>query len=818
LTTESAFIPAPHDGISQSAPQIRLAAQASDLQDCLVDIPNGFRKRPPLSWLGQVVATGALATARIHKLKDPDDASIKFLVLNREGAATVPRLFDSAMAAISLTTTGAAQTYLNTAATPLKTTLRTTQAIDYTFLTSRTLPITIDPSLNATRPHEALVFVKSGAYGKKYQLLVQKSGGTLRSAYVTTPSGATASDSFFVATDHIAGALAGADAYTAANGAANSSIQTDLATDGFTVTIKGAVIYLSHTTDFTVNVQDDQGGVAIKAIKDTVNDFSDLPNDGVTDGFTVSVIPTRGDNNGAYYVKYNVNPSRGSKPWSETYAPGSQKGFLLTTMPIGVYKDSGGVWNCAALPWMQRSVGDQTLAIDPLFVGDTIQDIGYNFGRLIILSSEECFMAAADNPFRIYPATLTTQIDSDPISLVAPSGNAKFRSITSFSSDAFEGAYLTGLLQQCILRSPGGGPVTPNAAKLGKLSGYTLKDTFTNMRPVPNNNKVYLPIPLGSLYSGIREMKLDRISGESLGNDMTAAVPKLLPAGLDVSATSEATYTSMYGVAGGTKIYTHVFRYSDNERVQNGLFTWNLPSGWTLCDIINEGTLFYFFLVNAARMCCFTLETNPEEVDQNFPGATILTKLDMRQTQDQITGAVYTAASDTTLIGSNVPLPAGQGYVAASAPGAAYPEGYLAEVVSQPSATSIMVKGDWSFMPFYLGISYVGLWTLSPINKYSQDSRIIHGRLTLARLTFDLKASSAIAVEVTNAGRPVRRKELAVQPSLGSPTLFTGALVVPVKGDTRQVTITVRDEGHIGATISGFEWEGDFESKTHRIT
>jgi hypothetical protein len=816
MAIESAFIPAPHDGISQSAPQIRLAAQASDLQDCLVDIPNGFRKRPPLSWLGQVLASGALATARIHKLKDPDDASIKFLVVNRESSVTVPRLFDATMASISLTTTGAAQAYLNTAATPLKTTLRATQAIDYTFLTSRILPITIDASLNATRAHEALVFVKSGAYGKKYQLLVQKSGGTLRSAYVTTPSGAVASDSFWVATDHIAAALAGADTYTAANGAAYSSIQTDLATDGFTVTIKGAVIYLSHTTDFTVNVQDDQGGVAIKAIKDTVNDFSDLPNDGVTDGFTVSVIPTRGDNNGAYYVKYNVNPSRGSKPWSETYAPGSQKGFLLTTMPIGIYKDSGGVWNCAALPWMQRSVGDQSLAIDPLFVGDTIQDIGYNFGRLIILSSEECFMTAADNPFRVYPATLTTQIDSDPISLVAPSGNAKFRSITSFSSDAFEGAYLTGLLQQCILRAPGGGPVTPNAVKLGKLSGYTLKDAFTNMRPVPNNNKVYLPIPLGSLYSGIREMKLDRISGESLGNDMTAAVPRFLPAGLDVSATSETTYTSMYGVAGTTKVYTHVFRYSDNERVQNGLFTWNLPTGWTLCDIICEGTLFYFFLVSAGRMCCFTMETNPEEKDS--VGATILTKLDMRQTQAQVVSIAYTAGTDTTLITSQVDLPVGQGYVAATYPGGTFPEGYLAEVVAQPAANTIRVKGNWSAAPFYLGISYVGLWTLSPINKYSQDSRIIHGRLTLARLTFDLKDSSALSVEVANAGRATRRKELAVQPSLGSPTLFTGALVVPVKGDTRQVTITVRDEGHIGATISGFEWEGDFENKTRRIT
>lgn len=817
MSSQSAYVPAPFNGISQSAPQVRLLEQAQDLQDCLVDLPDGFRKRPPLRWLGEVIATGGLATARAHKIIDPDDGSLKFLFVNREGAATVPRLYTAALGAVSVTISGAAQTYLNTAATPLKTNLRISQAVDNTLITSRNLGVATDASLNATRPHEALVFVKSGAFGKKYQLLVQKSGGTLRTGIVVTPDGTDASDSFFVATDHIAGALAGADTYTGANGATHTSIATDLATDGFTVTIEGAVIYLAHTTDFTVNVQDDQGGVAMVRAKDTVNNFSDLPNNGVTDGFTVSVIPTRGDNQGAYYVKFVRNPSRGSKPWQETVAPGSQKGFDITNMPIRIRKDSGGIWQCEAAPWMQRTVGNQTLCVDPLFVGDSIQDVGYAFGRIMILSQEECFLTAADNPFRIYPATLVSQIDSDPVSLSPPASDAKFRSISTFSSGDFEGAFLTGLQQQCILKTQTGQPVTPTSCKLNKMSSFVEKDTFMDLRPITNNNKVYLPVPLGTLYTQIREMQLDRISGETLGDDLTAAQPRFFPAGINVAATSETNYLTLYGIAGTAKIYAHLVRYSQNQRAQNGPFTWNLPTGWTLVDIISHGTLFYFFLLNAGRVCVFTMETNAQSLDDDA-SSTVSTKLDLKQSESEVTSRTYSAGLDQTTIVSKVSLPTGLGWVAARAGGTGYHEGYLAEVVSQ-AGTSIVVKGDWTgTQKFYVGVAYVGIWQPSVIAKYSpQDSRIMHGVLTVARIHLDMTNASACSVEVNLGTRSTRHYDLRKN-TLGTPTLYTGPWTVPIKGEAQSVRIRILDEGHIGATISGFEWEGDFVSNVRRTT
>lgn len=821
MSQESAYVPAPYNGISQSAPQVRLLEQAADLQDIIVDLPDGARKRPPLKWLGKILSAGATTSGKVHAITDPDDASLRFLLMNNDGGHIQARLFDGAsLANIGLTVSGPAQTYLDTCADPLKSTMRIAQAVDYSMIVSRNHVVGVDGSPFPTRPHEALVWVKSGAYGKKYQLLVQKAGGPLRTGTVVTPSGDTASDSFWVATDHIAGAIAGSDPYTTANGAAHTSIQSELATDGFTVTIKGAVIYLAHTTDFTVAVQDDQGGTAMIAVKDTVNNFSDLPADGVTNGFTVSVIPSRGDKQGAYYVTYNTNPSRGQQKWQETVAPGGQKGFALADMPVAVYKDGSGDWQCDRPGWKQRTVGDQTLAIDPLFVGDTIQDVGFAFGRLIILSQEECFLSAADDPFRVYPATLTTQIDSDPISLNPPSQNARFRSITTWSSDNFEGAFLTGLKQQAILRNTSDGPVTPTAVKLNRMSAYELREPFADLRPLYNNNKAYLPIPLGDLYTGIREMKLDRSSGETLGDDMTAAQPKYLPAGINVGATCQTNFMAMYGVAGTNKIYTHLFRYNDNQRVQNGLFTWNIPTGWLLMDIISVGTVFYFFLVCQpdSSLHVFTMETNPQSLDED-PSSTVLTKLDMRVSDLQAVSVVYSPMAETTTIVGPLPIRSGNGYVAARAGGTGpYPEGYLAEVVSQPTATSITVKGNWAAQSFYFGEGYVAEWTPSTINKYSpQDNRIMHGSLTLDRIWFDLKDASSLTVKVQNGSRSPRSYSLRMN-NFGLPTLYTGEFIVPVKGLNKQVTIRIRDEGHIGATISGFEWEGDFIPKMRRTT
>lgn len=823
MATESSYIPAPYNGVSQAAPQVRLQEQAEALLDAWVDLPDGWRKRPPLIWAGKILNANADTTGRVHKLKDPDDGSVKFLLLNRESSTVTARLFNTDTSIIAgLAVSGPAQTYLNTCAagSSLKRDMRVSQAIDFSIITSRLQTVTVDASLNTGRPFEGLVFIKSGAFGKKYQCTVTKSGGTPRVGSVITPDGTDASDSFWVATDHIAGAMFGSDGYTAANGAGHTSIQTDLGTDGFTIVIQGAVTYLSHpSSDFTIQIQDDQGGTATSAAKGTVNNFTDLPKNGITDGFTVKVLPQRGDKQGSYWVKFLSAPSPGV--WVETVGPGSQKGVDITTMPIGLVKHADATWHIDQLPWIQRTVGDESLSIDPLFVGDTIQDVAYSFGRLLLVSSEEAFLSAADSPFRIYPATLTTQIDSDPISLSPPSGDAKFKAATTFSSDSFEATFIAGLQQQCALRSLGDGPVTPTSVKLARLCRYQMPVATLDGRPVANNSKIYLQIPLGTGYAGIREIAVQNVTGETLGDDLTAATPKLIPQGFDIEATIETSYVNLYSKSGTNSYWLHFFRYSEGRRVQNGIFPCKLPVGWLMVDVCSEGTLFYIFAAHLdGTMHVFTMETNPKSLDVEGL-STVLTKFDLRQSEAQVVSRTYDANTQRTTIVSNLVLPGGSGYLSAAANASAqtYPEGYLAEVISQPTTTSIIVKGDWTgAQKFYLGVGYSGYWRVSTINKYSPgDNRIMHGDLTIARITLDVAAASALTAKVSIGNRSQRSYDLR-RVTFGVPSLYDGPFVVPVKGENRRTVIEIFDNGHIGATVTGFEWEGDWTSKVRRVT
>lgn len=231
-----------------------------------------------------------------------------------------------------------------------------------------------------------------------------------------------------------------------------------MATAGFVVSISGPVIYLKHpTTDFTIQIQDSQGGAAMVAVKDSVSLFSDLPNGDVPDGFVIKIDPTAAEGSlpsGSYYLQftstssYSGNVSQGL--WKETVGPGSEKGFLTTTMPVGIIKDTGN-WYLRPLAWKNRAVGDQTLAPDPDFVGSSLRDVGYCFERLALVSEEEVFLCAVDDPFRCYPSTMTTAIDSDPFSMVTPGASrAHFYAIIPFN-DTF---IIHGLRKQAVILPP----------------------------------------------------------------------------------------------------------------------------------------------------------------------------------------------------------------------------------------------------------------------------------------------------------------------------------------------------------------------------
>lgn len=830
MSSQSSYVPVPFNGLSQAAPQLRLLEQAEDLSNVLVDLPNGLRKRPPLTWKAKLLSSNGATSGRAFKVIDPDDGSVKHLFINRESTTTVARLYDDTFTSVSLTIASGAQTYLNGIVNP-KDDLRIAQGVDYTFLIDRSLDTAIDGTDNPVRPYEALIFCKTGSYGRTYTVTITRDGGSPIVGSCHTPSGGDAGNAHWVGTDKIMNAIfESSDTFTGENGATHTNIYSDLISDGFELTLEGDVLYITHDTDdFTITVTDEQAGTAFFAAKVRINNFEDLPKKCPVSGFTIKVRPLRGDERGAYWVTYSTDDETPGI-WKETYAPGSQAGVDPDTMPVALVKHSDGSWHIDTLGWGQRTVGDETTAADPLFVGQPIQDIGYAFGRLVLISRSEAYLTAADDPFRLYPITMTSAIDSDPVSLVPPSGEAQFFTVAQFEKSLVA----IGRVQQCVIRSLADGSATATSVRMDDLSRFTLAPEQENLKPVTVNQKIYLPVPQSetSLYTGIHEVKIDRVSGEDFTDDLTAATPSLIPKDLDAVASLEKSYMALYGVSGGDDLWLHIFRYAENQRVQNGIFPWSLPTGWELVDITSDKTTFFIYAKpsSAAEVHVGTIDMDPNTKDDTS-GARALTRWDWRQTESDVVSVTYDASTGYSTITSRVTLPSGKGYVSArhNASAQTFVEGEIAEAVSQPTSTSIVVKGDWtSPQKFWLGIQYRGSYKPTRVYPISgKDQRVLHGgRLRLQHIFVDISnAFPDITCTVTIAKRAGETSEQRSSRTytlgniaLGFPEAYTGKWRIPIMSDTQKVSLEFIDDWHLGARISGFEWFGDFVLKGNRLT
>lgn len=851
----SGWIEAPSQGVTQASDQIRLKNQAADLQQCLVDIPDGHRKRPPLDFVGNAQPAIGVQDpyCEMRIITDPDTGALLYFVLNNEESGSnwnvKPYLFEyPSLTPVTCNITTPARTYLNTNNNPgdslnVHQDIGITQAVDYTILCNRTVVAANQSGANPTRNPEGLVFIKTGGYAKTYTLTITiPSTSTTLVCSVTTPDGNVAADATWVGTDTILSGLMGpptpVGGYTVTgdgalvtfNGTNGLNMYSALLSNGFTVEIAGAVGYLKNTVDFTMAIFDDQGGTAADVIKDSVTAFSDLPNSGPPNGFTIKIDPQAAEGSlasGAYYLQYNTSSSWSSNStggtWKECVGPGSALGIDPTTMPVALTKTSG-TWGIDVLPWTARTVGDATLSPDPEFVGSVIEDVGYCFERLALISSEEVFLCAVDNPFRIYPSTMTTQVDSDPFSMITPGASrAYFYSIIPFNRTFI----VFGRRKQAVISPPAQGPVTPSSTRLEELTSYETEDINFDrqltLRPTFSDRYAYYPQLRSENWFAIYEIALDRLSNQPLSEDLTPHLPRYLPSTIDRAVTVQSAYLILYAESGGNDIWAHMFRYGGSgynyQRLQNAWQHWNLPANWSVAAFQQRGTLIHFLLKDPSgfgRFC--SMDTAPQALDPDI-SSTIQTMLDIRVIESQCPIApVYTASTNTTLIQIPIILTANH-RIAVRAPVTKLPEGYLGNIENfgSPANTYLTVQGDWTGVNFFVGVKYTSTWELNTIYYVDQAGHVYYeAPLTLQRLKAALYRTSFMGC-LTQVGNRAGRSYSLKNNILGSPMLYTGQWEVPVAGDNAQLGITFINDSHLPHRISGFNWWGEFDAKAQRV-
>lgn len=833
MPRQSDYIQAPYQGVSQAAPQVRLSEQAEAIVNASLNVPQGAEKRPPFEFLCKLAGHPGDPNGFFGLVNQAGNDYA--LTLTNEAGTVVPRLYPLAglplaysatgLATVSIAIEALAQSYLNSGSPSPNLDIPALTVEDYTFLLNRKKVVAKQAGLTPSRPYEAIIWVRAGAYGRTYKVTVTPSSGTPVTVTLHTPNGTDPSDADWVDTGVITGGLGSGTYSYGMNGASISGALSTLGAQGFTVSqtpTGGSQIYISHPTiDFTVAVADGQGGDALTVIKERAQSFSDLPRKAV-DGFVVRITQQSASDRDDFYVTYNESAGPGTGVWEETLGPGAERGLDPNTMPVGLVNESGS-WHLRVLQWEGRLVGDENLSPDPDFVGRTLSDICFWKERLGLLSAEGITLSSANDPFKMYPTTLATVIASDAVSLFNPfDQQAQFAYAIPFDRKLV----LWGKKAQAQVTSDG--PFTPDTADIDEFSTY---EYATEASPQGSNNRLYFAAPRGPNYSSVYEMDINQTTSTVEGDDLSVSVPRYVPAQVDRIASCPVNYQMVYGRSGETTLTPHLFRYAEKQRVQNAWSKWELPEGYTYGGGFFLNTSFYVLACKGGAAYLLKADTAPGNLDPDV-SARIRTHLDLRVTQDQILRSFNAGTGQTTL---TLPYPAPSSVqVAAAAPGGLAgeeaeegvllpaPEGTLAEVVSS-AGTSVVVAGDWTGVDLFVGEPYEKSIELSKI--YARDAEgnpLRSGRLVLKKLIFDLDETSYLKVRVTVGARTPREYVFEggfaddPQSEYDQMLLYSGPWAVPVKGTNEAVKIEVINDSPFPSRWLGYTWEGEINLRATR--
>lgn len=359
------------------------------------------------------------------------------------------------------------------------------------------------------------VWVRGGAYSRKYTVNAYRADGSLVTASYTTPASyyegtLNTSDIPTSASDYQKQVNDRVNAYnTAVNqhiASAGRAIQPEniaeqlriaLTNAGYAgISRSGPVLQFSGLKNITV---DDGGdGSFLKATASEVASTNDLSTRHMV-GKTVRVTPKQGDFSSppvSYYLKARP-ATAGLTAWQEVIweeGPGLEvrPGFMFLIGYVSgdtLYVGSTpaflqGITGLADIPTYEfSSSGDAESSPVPAFFNKTIDYLRTFQDRLMIVSGATVFLSKSGDYFNFFRASALTLADDDPIEVFAMGSEGD---VISASVQMDRSLILFGKRQQYAL--PGREAITPRNAYIAVQSSY---EDATDSPPVASGNLIF---------------------------------------------------------------------------------------------------------------------------------------------------------------------------------------------------------------------------------------------------------------------------------------------------------------------------------------
>ena len=579
---------------------------------------------------------------------------------------------------------------------------------------------------------------------------------------------------------------------------------------GVTGTIIGTGLYLSSTSEFNVEVVEED---LMRVMQSSVNDVTKLPNQ-CKHGYIVKVANSRMADEDDYYLRFDGENNRdGNGSWSECAKPGIAKS--LTNMPVVIQRTATTTFTVKQFTYQDRLVGDDVTNPLPTFVGQRINKVLFFRNRLALLSGENVITSrpgTLGTPDFFVESALTVSA-SDPIDISAAS---------TFPSELFDGIEInTGLLvfstNQQFLLSSDDTVLNPDTAKLRSVATF-------------NYNKDIAPISLGTTvayvdnsnkFSRFNEMANVAREGEPSVVEVSKIVPTLLPKDIDLLTNSRENSIVLLGKTGSDIVFGYKYLNVADKRQQAAWFKWKLNNPLVYHFIIDDE---YFFLDSDYYLQSIKLIQADNDPSITQDDVDFLLHVDNHTT---VSGGSFNSTTNiTTFTGvswlNTVTTPNHDLVVIDTNTSASRVGRYAKPTVA---GTSFTVPGNWSGVTLTIGYIYpyqVKFPTFYPTKASGEKTAAdVNSSLVLHRIKLHFGKIGLYETTLERVGKPdyteiYESTELDEYDASDAPYLEEFIKTVPVYERNTNVEVTLESSHPAPATLRALSWEGDYSPRFYQ--
>ena len=813
----SRAIPTLLRGISQSSDALKQADHA-DIQDNADSNPVlGLSKRSGSQFLAGI-SNSTLGNVHIQTINR--DANEQYVAIFSNGDVKVFELDGTEKTVNKPDGTN----YLNTS-NP-RSVMKTVTIADFTFVVNTSITTAMDSAVSnsASNITQAIIFIKQATSKTTYSVTVDG---------VTVTDDTTGNDP--LSTDTVASDLAGG---------LNSGLT------GFTIARNGPVIHIKKNdgSNFSIDGNDSQGNTKMTIIKDTVQQFTDLPNVS-PNGYVVEIVGDEGTDFDNYYVKFTTNNGNALEEgqWQETVEAGIPFKFNYDTMPHVLIRQADGNFRFArvdgdtytisgvnfTLPqWGERVVGDLVSSPNPSFIGNKINNVFFFRNRLGFLAADNVILSTVSEFFNFFPETVISVLDTEPIDVAASHTKV---AILKHAVTMGEKLILFSEQTQFVLSSSADN-LTPSTANVLVQTEF---ESNAAAQPVGSGSSIYFLTKKGS-FAGIREYIIAGNQQIQDAANTTIHVPRLIPSGIfKMAVSNNQDILVLLGTENPNKLYVNRWLYGEGfSKALNAWFTYTFNSNRSILNIDFIGTDLIMVVEEANGV---TLEKIPFETNFREPNAEFEYHLDHKVTEatsgvsvayNSATGistftVPYRLRANMNIIGRYLASNETSTFVDAQGNTKTLVSGQALTTTNavDGSTSTITATGDYRNSKFIIGEPYEMHYRFSQ-QRLTQGgggaTELISGRLQIHHFYIKYEDSGFFQVEVTPENRDTSLHKFtgrllgAASASIGQINLDTGTFKVPIMSKSDRVDIDVKNNTFLPTLLASAEYEGVFHMRSRR--